>query len=47
MAQLRVYGSIAYVLVLKKKRRKLDAKPEKCIFVGYSDEQKGFKCYNS
>ena len=29
--------------VLKEKRRKLDAKAEKCILVAYSDEQ---KCYN-
>ena len=43
---LRVFGSITYVSVLKEKRRKLDAKAEKCILVGYSDEQKVYKCYN-
>ena len=32
--------------VAKEKRRKLDAKSEKCIRVGYSDKQKGYKCYN-
>ena len=32
--------------VPKEKRRKLDAKAEKCILVGYSDEEKGYKCYN-
>ena len=32
--------------VPKEKRRKLDTKAEKCILVGYSDEQKGYKCYN-
>ena len=32
--------------VPKEKQRKLDAKAEKCILVGYSDEQKGYKCYN-
>ena len=31
-------GSIAYVYVLKEKRRKLDAKTEKCILVGYLDD---------
>ena len=46
LRHLRVFGSIAYVHVLKEKRRKLDAKAEKCILVGYSDEQKGYKCYN-
>ena len=24
----------------------MDAKAEKCILVSYSDEQKGYKCYN-
>ena len=43
---LRVFGRIAYVHVPKEKRRKLDTKAEKCILVGYSDEQKGYKCYN-
>ena len=32
--------------VPKEKRRKLDAKAEKCNLVVYSDEQKGYKCYN-
>ena len=27
-------------------RRKLDTKAKKCILVSYSDEQKGYKCYN-
>ena len=46
MQHLRVFGSIAYVHVPKEKQRKLDAKAEKCILVGYSDEQNGYKCYN-
>ena len=37
LLHLRVFGSIAYVHVPKEKRRNLDAKAEKCIFVGYSD----------
>ena len=46
LRHLRVFGSIAYVHVPKEKRRKLDAKAEKCILLGYSVEQKGYKCYN-
>ena len=46
LQHLRVFYSIAYVHVPKEKRRKLDAKAEKCILVDYSDEQKGYKCYN-
>ena len=30
----------------KDKRRKLDAKLEKCILVGYSDDHNVYKCYN-
>ena len=46
LAHLRVFDNIAYVHVPKEERRKLDPKAEKCILVGYSDEQKGYKCYN-
>ena len=46
LGHLRVFGNIAYVHVPKKKRSKLDAKAKKCILVSYSDEQKGYKCYN-
>ena len=46
LRHLRVFESIAYVHVQKEKRRKLDAKAEKCILVSYLDEQKGYKCYN-
>ena len=41
MGHLRTFCSIAYVHVPMEKRRKLDAKVEKCILVGYSDEHKG------
>ena len=46
MAHIRFIDIIAYVHVPKGKRKRLDAKAEKCILVGYSHEQKGYKCYN-
>ena len=46
LGHLRVFVIVAYVHVPKEKRRKLDAKAEKCILVGYSGEQKGYKCHN-
>ena len=42
----RVFDNISYVYVPKEKRRNLDAKAKKCILVCYSDEKKGYKCYN-
>jgi hypothetical protein len=41
-----MFGCIAYVHVSDEKRSKLDPKVEKCIFIGYSSEQKGNRCFN-
>ena len=46
VSHLKVFGCIAYVHVRDKLRTKLDPKAKKCIFVGYSLEQKGYRCYN-
>ena len=36
----------SYVHVPTKVISKLDRKAEKCVLVGYSEEQKGYRCYN-
>jgi len=41
-----VFGCIAYMHVPNEKRSKLDPKAEKCIFIKYSLEQKGYRCFN-
>eukprot|EP01018_Ginkgo_biloba_P037661 Gb_24335 [translate_table: standard] len=46
LRHLRVFGCEAYVHVPKEKRTKLDYKAQKCIFVGYGDGIKGYKCWN-
>ena len=46
LSSLKIFGCICYVHIPQELRTKLDAKSEKCIFVGYSLDQKGFRCYN-
>ncbi len=46
VSHLKVFGCIAYVHVLDEERSKLDPKVEKCILIGYSSEQKGYRCFN-
>jgi hypothetical protein len=46
VSHLRVFGYIAYVHVPNEKRSKLDPKAKKCIFIRYSLEQKGYRCFN-
>ena len=43
---LHVFGCIAYAHVPNELRKKLVEKSEKCIFLGYSDEIKGYRLYN-
>jgi len=38
----KVFRCVAYSHILKENREKLDEKEEKCIFVGYSDQSKGY-----
>ena len=46
LSHMKVFGCIAYVHVPDEMRTKLDPKAEKCVFIGYSLEQKGYRCYN-
>ena len=46
LRHLRVFGCEAYVHVLKEKITKLDYKAQNCIFIGYGDGIKGYKCWN-
>ena len=42
----KVFGCTAFVHVYDHNRTKLDPKSHKCIFIGYSNTQKGYKCYS-
>ena len=45
ISHLKIFGCITYVHVPDELRSKLDPKAEKCIFIGYSLQQKGYRCY--
>ncbi|KAL6347733.1 hypothetical protein AAG906_026262 [Vitis piasezkii] len=42
----KVFGCTAFVYVHSQHRDKLDPQAIKCVFLGYSSTQKGYKCYN-
>ncbi|KAL3533477.1 hypothetical protein ACH5RR_006998 [Cinchona calisaya] len=46
ISHLKVFGSLAYAHVPDALRKKLDDKAEKCIFLGYSHETKGYELFN-
>ena len=43
---LKVFGSSSFVHIHQQHRTKLDPKSLKCIFLGYSSNKKGYKCYS-
>lgn len=42
----RVFGCVSFVHIHSQGRGKLDPRALKCVFVGYSTTQKGYKCYH-
>ncbi|RVW71220.1 Retrovirus-related Pol polyprotein from transposon TNT 1-94 [Vitis vinifera] len=42
----KVFGCLCYSQVPKERRSKLDETSEKCIFMGYSSQSKGYRLYN-
>ncbi|KAK1422393.1 hypothetical protein QVD17_25482 [Tagetes erecta] len=44
--QPRIFGCSVFVHIPKTDRNKLDPCAEKCVFVGYGVNQKGYRCYS-
>ena len=44
---MRVFGCEAFAHIPKDERHKLDAKARKCIFLGYGEETKGYRLYDT
>ena len=42
----RVFGCVCFVYILTPKQDKLSAKATKCVFLGYSHLQRGYRCYS-
>ncbi|KAL0641591.1 hypothetical protein Bca4012_103035 [Brassica carinata] len=43
---LRVFGCLCYVWIPGEQRNKLEAKSTKAMLIGYSELEKGYKCYD-
>ena len=43
VSHFRVFGSEAWTHILDEKHKALEPKSEKCIFVGYSEDVKGYR----
>ena len=46
MRHLKVFGYVCYAQVTKERRRKLDEASEKCGFIGYSSQSKGYRLHS-
>ena len=42
----KIFGCVSFVDIHSPNKGKLDSRTVKCIFVGYSLTQKGYKCYH-
>ena len=47
LSHFRIFGCDAFAFITSEKRKKLDKRSEKCIFVGYDNQHRGYRLYSS
>jgi hypothetical protein len=46
ISNLRIFGSTVFVYDTKPRKRKLDSRSRKCLYLSTNDRTKGFRCYD-
>ena len=42
----KIFGCVSFIHIPKQSRDKLEPRALRCVFLGYSSNQKGYKCYH-
>ena len=46
VSHFKIFGSTCFVYIPSQQRQKLDGKSVRCVFIGYSEESKAYRCHD-
>jgi hypothetical protein len=46
VSHFKIFGSTCFVYIPSQQRQKLDGKPIRRVFIGYSEESKAYRCHD-